>query len=221
MKRHIASLAAVVVVLALSAAPVLADSHGGDSGDGGDHGKGGELANQVSKLHDQITSTLQNFVPLVQSDTTTLLTALGGTGATSVTASVYLPTAVTTDIATIQADVAQLQSATDPADVMAALQALQKQVERTKETLDHSDHQDHQGDGKDHEDGSKLDRVKALDADFEQWVTTLQTADQTMEANPTDKSDYKSAKKAWQHVQKDGRKLEEWSREWANGHNDH
>lgn len=219
MKKNIVGIAATVVLLALTAAPVLADSHGGSHGGdhGSDHGNKGDLANKIPHLHDAIASTLQNFVPKVETDATTLLSALSGQTAVSVTGSVYLPTDVTSSISTIQADVTQLQSTTDPATLLEELKALQKQVERTKEILGHGMKQ---GDSKDHASGNKLSKLQEVDSEFEKWVTDLRSADQTMMASPTDKSTYESAFKAWKHVLKDGRKIEEWSREWGNSKQD-
>lgn len=204
MRKGIWSAAVAVLILGAANSPVFADSH---------HSKNGnsEWTRKEQRLESSISNTLQTFVPKVESVASTLVSTLGGQSGTTVTNSVYLPSSVTADVSTIQADAAQLQT-TDAPGLLTQLQQLERKIELAKEALSHL---------KEHSSGSAkrmqhdLAKLNKVDAAFEQSVTDLKTSYQTLQADPTSHADYNAANRAWKNVEHYGKKIEEWSHEWS------
>ena len=203
MRKGILSAMVAVMLVGAASSPVLADSHSQKGSS--------EWAKKEQRLESQISSTIQTFVPKVESVDSSLASQLGGQSGTTVTGTVYLPPSITTDVSTIQASAAQLQTS-DAAQLLKQLQKLERQIELTKEALNHV--KKHSGESAKSQQ-NKLTKLTKEYALFEQAVSDLKTAYQTLVAAPTSHADYSAAKQAWKRVEHDGKKIEEWSREWS------
>ncbi len=203
MRKGIWSAVAAVLLVGAASSPVLADSHSKKGSS--------EWTKKEQRLENDIASTLQTFVPKVESVASTLVSQLGGQSGTTVTNSVYLPSSVTADVSTIQADVAQLQTLSAP-QLLVQLQKIEVKIERTKTALNRlKEHSSESAKGTQHE----LAKLNKEDARFEQSVSDLKAAYQTLVAAPTSHADYNAANRVWKNVLHEGKKIEEWSHEWS------
>lgn len=198
MKKVFVGFMITALVVAGSTAPVMADSHKGNS----------EWTKKEQHLASSIADTLQTYVPKVELAESALATKLNGT---TVTSSVYLSQTVTADVSTIQVDATQLQTG-KASDLLKELKVLEKQIERTKEALKHVKSKANESSKSNQ---SHLAKLEKENTKFEQSVIDLKTAYQTLQANPTLHAAYNKAKKAWKQVEHEGKKIEQWSKEWS------
>lgn len=204
MKRWTWGIMPAVLAFSVTAYPALADSHGGSSG----------WTQKEQKLATDVADTLNTFVPKVSSVESALATQLGANAGTTVTSSVYLlPPSVETEIGTIQADASQLQSIAPP-QLLKELQTLQSLIERTRENL-HKSARNSAGSSR--KQANRLSKLQSAYSLFQQDVSDLQTAYAALQATPASHTDYDTAKRAWKHVLHEGKKIEEWAREWSSG----
>ncbi|MHB1628366.1 MAG: hypothetical protein ACYCVB_08320 [Bacilli bacterium] len=207
MRKGIWSAMAAVLLVGAASSPALADGHAKNGSSG--------WMRKEQRLQSGIASTLQTFVPKVESAASTLVSQLGGQSGTTVTGSVYLPTSVTADVSTIQADAALLQTLSAP-QLLKQLQKIEVKIERTKSALNRlKEHASESAKGMQHE----LAKLNKEDAQFEQSVSDLKAAYQTLAAGPASHAVYNAANRVWKNVLHEGKKIEEWSHEWssANG----
>lgn len=168
----------------------------------------GEWAQKEQRLEASITATLQMFVPQVQATESALTAQLSGTG-NVVTGSVYGSSSIAAEIATIQAAANQLQTS-DVTQLSDQLKVLQQEIEHAREAISKVANKESESASK-----NRLQKVQQVYATFQSNVSTLQTADSDLKANPTSQTAFDTAKEAWKNVEHNGKKIQEWSKEWS------